>query len=212
MIRRWLPIATIIGTVLLMAWFWMMPVPPQVAPPPTSAPTVSDRVVARVGPPEVYPRADLNPGLPNPDITQDNIAETICNKNWKTSSIRPPASYTTRIKIKQITEYGFNDTNTRDYEEDHIISLENGGHPRDPKNLYPEAYDTEVNGQRVGAREKDQVENYVHNGICLDIPNAKFSVGPKPSQALTLEQGQQILRTDWYRCYLHLQERQDCLP
>ena len=116
------------------------------------------------------------------------------------------------LKKEQITEYGFTDTNTKDYEEDHIISLENGGHPRDPKNLYPEAYDTQVNGQRVGAHEKDELENYVHNGICLDVPNAKFSSGPKPPHSLTLEQGQQILAIDWYKCYLRMKQRKDCLP
>jgi hypothetical protein len=76
-----------------------------------------------VGPPGVYPRADVNPGLTNPDIIQDNIANTICNKEWKTASIRPPASYTTHLKIEQIAEYGFTDTGTKDYEEDHITSL-----------------------------------------------------------------------------------------
>src|SRR5262249_16206964 len=58
----------------------------------------------------------------------------------------------------QIVQYGFTDTDTGHYEEDHIISLENGGHPRDPKNLYPEAYNTEIDGERVGAHEKDKVE------------------------------------------------------
>jgi len=30
------------------------------------------------------------------------------------------------------------------YEEDHLISLENGGDPKDPKNLWPEPYNTKV--------------------------------------------------------------------
>lgn len=169
-------------------------------------------VTNRFGPPEIYPRADLSPGLTNPAITQDNIADTICNKHWKTSSIRPPSSYTTSLKVAQIAQYGFTDTYTGHYEEDHIISLENGGHPRDPKNLYPEAYNTEIDGERVGAREKDKVENYLHNGICLDVPDAKFSPGPKPSHSITLQQAQQILARDWYKCYLHMKQGQDCMP
>jgi hypothetical protein len=170
-------------------------------PPPPSTTTAvavnSNAVARRAGPAAIYRRADLNPGFPNPDVTQANIAQNICNKNWSTSSIRPPSSYTTKLKVSQITQYGFSDKNLSDYEEDHIISLENGGDPRDGKNLYPEAYNTKVNGQRIGAHEKDAVENYVQNGICLNIPNAKFSVGPKPPRAVTLAQGQKILSTDW---------------
>ena len=187
-----------------------VPVPPVGNPPTvsTSAPLPLD-AVHRVGPPDIYPRVDINPGLPNPDITQANIAQNICNKGWSTSSIRPPSSYTTALKKQQITQYGFTDKNTADYEEDHIISLENGGHPRDPKNLYPEAYNTMINGQRIGAHEKDAVENYLHNGICLDIPNAKFSSGPKPPRAITLTQGQTILANDWYACYLHMKKTRE---
>jgi len=164
----------------------------------------------RVGPAAIYPKESANPGLANPDITQDNIAKTICNKKWSTDSIRPPSSYTTSLKVKQIDEYGFTDKKKGDYEEDHIISLENGGDPRDPKNLYPEAYNTRIDGKRVGAREKDKVENYVHNGICLNVPKAKFSSGPKPQHALTLKQGQDILAKDWYACYLHMKKVEDC--
>jgi hypothetical protein len=215
-IQRWHVGMLILVAAFVSACVWLRPAsapsPTVVASPLPLPPTIGAVPVTRVGPPEIYPRIDLNPGLANPDITQDKIAETICNKDWKTSSIRPPSSYTTHLKIEQIAEHGFNDTNTGDYEEDHIISLENGGHPRDPKNLYPEAYDTQVNGQRVGPHENDQIENYVHNGICRDVPDAKFSTGPKPSHALTLEQGQQILATDWYKCYLHMRQHEDCVP
>jgi len=186
------------------------------SPPVANTPTVITSTAPadaehRIGPADIYPRVDFNPGLPNPDIIQGNIAQNICNKSWSTSSIRPPPGYTTRLKIQQIGQYGFTDTKTADYEEDHIISLENGGHPRDPKNLYPEAYNTMIAGQRVGAHEKDAVENYVHNGICLDIPNAKFSSGPKPPHSITLTQGQAILANDWYACYLHMKKLESCI-
>ena len=87
-IRRWHIVAVCIATALVVACVWMKSRPPQVAVPPPPPPTVSDLVTNRVGPPDIYPRTDLNPGLANPEITQDNIAETICNKNWKTSSIK----------------------------------------------------------------------------------------------------------------------------
>lgn len=166
--------------------------------------------ITRAGPPEIYPNAGRNPGFANPDVTQANLAKTICNKKWSTDSIRPSSRYTTALKIRQIAQYGFADKNAAGYEEDHIISLENGGHPTDERNLYPEAYNTKVGGKTAGAREKDRVENYVHNGICLDIPNAKFSSGPKPPHALTLKQAQDILAGDWYACYRHMLKIEDC--
>ena len=50
------------------------------------------------------------PGATNPDITQENIRETICNPRWSTKSIRPEESYTHRLKIEQIAEYGYSDS------------------------------------------------------------------------------------------------------
>jgi len=188
----------------------------------------------RSGPDEIYPDVEKNPGAIDPEVTQDNIADNICNKAFKTSTIRPPSSYTTKLKKQQMADtYG--DTvqqttadlgganydedqcvehsdNTRCYEEDHIVSLQNGGAPSDARNLFPESYTTTVEGDRVGAREKDKVENFVHNGICLDVTNAKFSNGPKPKKALTLEDGQRILALDWYACYVSMVAGEDCTP
>jgi len=188
----------------------------------------------RAGPDLLYPNA-ANPGWPNKDITPANVGTTICSKDWSTKSIRPDPKYTDDLKLKQMPDYGDtvhqSDSDLRSnagakrideslckpnsdsphcYEEDHIISLENGGDPMDPRNLWPEPYNTQVGGQRVGAHEKDAVENYVHNGICLNVPNAKFSMGPKPPHALTLKQGQDILAHDWYGCFLKMQKHEDC--
>jgi len=201
----------------------------------TSDPEGSGPKADKAGPDFLYPNAEANPGFTNPKITQDNIADTICRKGWSTKSIRPPASLTSKLKLKQMPDY--DDTvhqtnsklhydpqkrkiresscdphsdNPRCFEEDHIISLENGGNPSDPKNLWPEPYNTKVDGKRIGAHEKDQVENYVHNGICLDVPNAKFSMGPKPPHSLTLKEGQAILANDWYACYLKMKAGEDC--
>ena len=80
--------------------------------------------------------------MTNPDVTQDTIDSTICVSGW-TATVRPPASYTTALKIQQIADYGYTDTSTADYEEDHFIPLELGGSPTDPGNLWPEPrYDT----------------------------------------------------------------------
>ena len=189
----------------------------------------------RNGPDELYPNVEKNPGAANPDITQDNIAKTICSLSFTTKTIRPPAEYTDKLKKDQMAQI-YNDTvqqtasslltggkfdeekckpssdSPHCYEEDHIVSLENGGAPSDPKNLWPERYNTDVKKDRVGAHEKDKVENYVHNGICLGVPNAKFSSGPKPKHRLTLEDGQRILAIDWYACYQSLAAGKDCQP
>ena len=46
-------------------------------------------VEARVGPPDIYPDPIRTPGAADPDITQNNVQENICNPNWSTRSIRP---------------------------------------------------------------------------------------------------------------------------
>ena len=76
------------------------------------------------------------PGEINPDVTQANLQSTVCVRGW-TKSVRPPAYYTNRLKKLQIWQYGYADTNPRDYEEDHLIPLSVGGSTTDPRNLWP---------------------------------------------------------------------------
>ncbi|MBZ5661467.1 MAG: hypothetical protein LAO08_13760 [Acidobacteriia bacterium] len=140
---------------------------------------------AHVGPADIYPDPARTPGAVNPDITQENIRETICNPRWSTKSIRPEASYTNRLKVRQINEYGYADSKLRDYEEDHFIPLELGGNPTNPKNLWPEPFETSI--ADGGAHAKDRVENYLHAEVC--------------SGSLTLEQAQREIADDWYRVY-----------
>ena len=45
-----------------------------------------------------------------------------------------------------------------DYQEDHLISLELGGHPTDPRNLWPEPYPR--------ASEVDSIENDLNAKVC----------------------------------------------
>jgi hypothetical protein len=102
--------------------------------------------------------ADLvrSPGVLNPDVTQANIDSTICLHGW-TKTIRPPTSYTNALKKKQMREYGV-DGALSDYQEDHLISLELGGHPTDPRNLWPEPYPR--------ASEVDSIENDLNAQVC----------------------------------------------
>src|SRR5205823_948469 len=78
------------------------------------------------------------PGVLNPDVTQQNIVATICKPGW-TKTIRPPTDYTNALKLKQMRDYGVAGSPTQ-YQEDHLVSLELGGHPTDPRNLWPEPY------------------------------------------------------------------------
>jgi hypothetical protein len=102
--------------------------------------------------------ADLarTPGVLNPDVTPANIARTICKRGW-TKTIRPPTSYTNDLKGKQMREYGVGGA-PADYQEDHLISLELGGHPTDPRNLWPEPYPR--------ASEVDSIENELNAKVC----------------------------------------------
>jgi hypothetical protein len=102
--------------------------------------------------------ADLvrSPGVLNPDVTQSNINSTICVHGW-TKTIRPPTSYTNALKEKQMREYGVGGS-TSDYQEDHLISLELGGHPADPRNLWPEPYPR--------ASAVDSIENDLNSKVC----------------------------------------------
>jgi hypothetical protein len=102
--------------------------------------------------------ADLarTPGVLNPEVTQATIAATICVHGW-TKTIRPPTSYTNDLKLKQMREYGVGGSPS-DYQEDHLISLELGGHPTDPRNLWPEPYPR--------ASQVDAIENDLNAKVC----------------------------------------------
>ena len=166
---------------LVVAWF----IRTQIRPSGNSSPANSESVAAHVGPADIYPDPVRTPGATNPDITQENIRETICNPRWSTKTVRPEESYTHRLKIEQIGEYGYSDSRLKDYEEDHFIPLELGGNPTDPKNLWPEPFEASI--PDGGAHAKDKVENYLHAEVC--------------SGSLTLEQAQREIAEDWYRVY-----------
>jgi hypothetical protein len=67
------------------------------------------------------------PGVLNPEVRQETVADTICTQGW-TRTIRPPTSYTNELKLRQMLEYGVGG-DPSGYQEDHLISLELGGHP-----------------------------------------------------------------------------------
>jgi len=126
------------------------------------------------------PRPDLTPGAIDPRVTQANIQRTICRSGY-TAKVRPSSSYTSKLKRQQLEQYGYSgshpyqeeDPQPSAFEEDHLISLEIGGHPTDPRNLWPEPWKYSVadggagsKTVELGAHAKDRVENWLHKQVC----------------------------------------------
>jgi hypothetical protein len=106
------------------------------------------------------PDSKLTPGALNPNVTLQNMNQTICVPNY-TKTIRPSSSYTNKLKKKQIAQYNYIDTDPTHYEEDHLIPLSLGGAPSDPANLWPQPR-AGVNG----AGKKDILESWAHRQVC----------------------------------------------
>jgi len=98
----------------------------------------------------------LTPGVVNPAVTQATIRGTVCRKGW-TRTVRPPTSYTNALKLRQLRARGLRGPPSA-YQEDHLISLELGGNPTDPRNLWPEPYPR--------ASEVDRIENELNARLC----------------------------------------------
>ncbi|MEP6813300.1 MAG: hypothetical protein ABI990_09945 [Actinomycetota bacterium] len=96
------------------------------------------------------------PGVLNPDVSAATLADTICKHGW-TRTIRPPTTYTDALKRRQLRDYGLAGP-LSGYQEDHLISLELGGHPTDPRNLWPEPYPR--------AARVDTIENELNAQVC----------------------------------------------
>ena len=108
--------------------------------------------------PAVLASPTMTPGSLNPDVTQDTIGQTICVHGW-TATVRPPTEYTNQLKSQQMPLYGESGSPS-DYQEDHLISLELGGSPTDPRNLWPEPYPR--------ATDVDKIENELNSEVCSD--------------------------------------------
>lgn len=152
--------------------------------PPTPVPLPSPTKPAPLPPPGgvVLPKA-VTPGAIDPRVTQANVRSTICRPGY-TATVRPSSSYTTRLKRQQLaTTYAdFADKRTGSYEEDHLISLELGGSPTDPRNLWPEPY-----AGATGARVKDRIENRLHAMVCAGT--------------ISLAAAQAAIASNWWAAY-----------
>jgi hypothetical protein len=133
------------------------------------------------------PDPQFAPGAAASDVTQDNIQDTICVPGFTKPPRRPPNKYTHDLKEAALNDpaRGYADKNMADYEEDHLIPLTIGGAPKDPKNLWPEAYDA----GNWGARKKDKLEVKLNKLICAGV--------------ITLQKGQDDIAHDWTAVYDH---------
>ena len=156
------------------------PVPlPSAIPLPTGSRPTGTALPSYVFLPKV-----ITPGAIDPRVTQDNIDSTICRAGY-TSRVRPPSSYTTRLKREQLsTSYSeFADKRTGSYEEDHLVPLALGGSPTDPRNLWPEPY-----VGAAGARVKDRLENRLHAMVC--------------ARSIGLTEAQRAIASNWWGAYM----------
>jgi len=96
-------------------------------------------------------------GAIDESVTESNVKSTVCVGGY-TRNVRPPTSYTTKLKIQQLHDLGYFDQDPTHYEEDHLISLSLGGHPTDPDNLWPEPWSQ--------AHASDRVEFILYTNLC----------------------------------------------
>ncbi len=147
-----------------------LPSPP---PPSPTAAIINDTP----GPGQCHAFNDLpdpacTPGAIDQRVTQTNIRATICVSGY-TRTVRPPTSYTNPLKLRQMGQYGFSGSPSN-YEEDHLIPLELGGHPTDPRNLWPEP--------GASPNLKDRFKNELHAAVCAG--------------RVTLAEAQRVMATD----------------
>lgn len=111
-------------------------------------------------------------------VTQANVDATICVKGYS-ASVRPPLSYTAPLKRRLLAALPTGVShNPADYELDHLVPLEVGGDPSNPKNLVLQLWPE--------ARAKDAVENRVHREVC--------------AHQITLAAGRRCFVIDWRTC------------
>lgn len=211
-VRTFLPLVALSCAVVLVgcsAGRTAAPDPPAAGPPAADQPgqLPSDNSAAPIPGPgtcklgnrdgQPLPDQKCTPGAINPSVTQANINDTICKSGW-TKTVRPPTSVTNKIKQEVDQAYGM-PTNTEG-ELDHDVSLELGGGPDDPRNLW-------VEPGKI-PNPKDAVENKLHAAVCsglVPLASAQEAIAKNWVTAfddvgLRVAGGKVCLRADPTRC------------
>jgi hypothetical protein len=132
---------------------------------------------------DYLPDPHCTPGATNPRVTQANLASTVCKSGY-TATIRPPEGVTGPEKRASEAAYGFKGKgSTTEY--DHLISLELGGDPNSPLNLWPEPNRARAAGVD---NPKDQVENELNALVCNAVHGQPY---------LPLARAQYLIATNW---------------
>jgi len=122
------------------------------------------------------------PIVPDPAKTPGDVLttdkDTICTKGY-TKTVRNVPEF---LKGQIYRSYGITEHKAKEYEIDHLISLELGG-SNSARNLWPESYET----QPLNAHTKDKLENRMHSLICKG--------------KLDLKQAQDEIAKDWMGAY-----------
>jgi hypothetical protein len=145
---------------------------PTTATEPTSTQTITTTTTTTTPvpvPTAVLPIKSITPGAFNVKVRQGTIRKTICKAGW-TAKVRPPVSYTNALKIRQMPLYELGGSPAL-YEDDHLIPLELGGAPRNPKNLWPEP--------RAQAKKSDPLETSLKRQVCrgfMQLKTARASI------------------------------------
>lgn len=121
--------------------------------------------------PPTLPNTHLTPGAVLPVTTTQ-----ICVPGYSKTVRNVPSG------LKKLVFSTYAIRPSKDFEVDHLISLELGG-SNDRTNLWPESYIT----QPWNAHTKDALENHLHGLVC--------------SGAISLQTAQTAIRTDWIAAY-----------
>lgn len=131
---------------------------------------------------DTLPDHERTPGAISSAVTQDNLAETVCAPGW-VDKVSPPQTNFDKLKARQLQQLHLKGP-AKNYTEDHLVPLCAGGHPTDPRNLWPQRVEGDWN-----YKVKDQLEVAVCKNLC--------------SGDLTLEQAQSMfLEPDWTKVFL----------
>jgi len=136
-----------------------------------------------------------SPGAVDPMVTQENIHETICAPGWS-KEVRPSRNWSSPIKQRLLRQQ-HPDADSRAFELDHRVPIEDGGCPNCVTNLWLQPWRDPHHhvcqfDVLPDAACKDRLENYVHRQIC--------------SGKMTLDQGRAVFLGDWTKAYQSLIE------
>ena len=115
------------------------------------------------------PDPHCTPGAITAGVSQANVQSTICRRGY-TKSVRPPESVTEPEKRASRAAYA-DAGPLHDYEYDHLVPLELGGAPNDPRNLWPEP--------GASPNPKDELEERLRAMVCdgeLSLPAAQHEI------------------------------------